>query len=184
MLEFLTADALAALMKVIMIDLVSWRQRHRDRPGRCWTTGRTAGPGDSDWNCCCDFDAHRLCLRHNTTDVDIWFGTCRRPSVAVGLLENVARVARAGACARTCDRRGLQKRLLNSDGTLALGSPPKKTFLQATWMIIVADVSMSLDNVLAVAGAAREHPWVLIFGLVLSIALMGAAASYIARLLQ
>jgi hypothetical protein len=49
---------------------------------------------------------------------------------------------------------------------------------------IVADVSMSLDNVLAVAGAAREHPAVLIFGLILSIAMMGAAASLIARLLQ
>jgi predicted tellurium resistance membrane protein TerC len=56
--------------------------------------------------------------------------------------------------------------------------------LQATWQIIVADVSMSLDNVLAVAGAAREHPVVLIFGLALSIAMMGVAASFIARLLQ
>ena len=43
---------------------------------------------------------------------------------------------------------------------------------------------MSLDNVLAVAGAAREHPVVLIFGLILSVAMMGAAASYISRLLQ
>ena len=50
--------------------------------------------------------------------------------------------------------------------------------------IIIADVSMSLDNVLAVAGAAREHPTVLIFGLALSIALMGLAASLIARLLR
>jgi predicted tellurium resistance membrane protein TerC len=49
---------------------------------------------------------------------------------------------------------------------------------------VVADVSMSLDNVLAVAGAAREHPSVLIIGLALSIALMGLAASMIARLLQ
>ena len=61
---------------------------------------------------------------------------------------------------------------------------PRKTLVQATSQIIVADVSMSLDNVLAVAGAAREHPVVLIFGLVLSIAMMGAAASFIARLLQ
>jgi YjbE family integral membrane protein len=61
---------------------------------------------------------------------------------------------------------------------------PRKTLRQATSQIIVADVSMSLDNVLAVAGAAREHPVVLIFGLVLSIAMMGAAASFIARLLQ
>jgi YjbE family integral membrane protein len=63
-------------------------------------------------------------------------------------------------------------------------TPPRKTLLQAATQIIVADVSMSLDNVLAVAGAAREQPIVLVFGLVLSIALMGIAASFIARLLQ
>jgi YjbE family integral membrane protein len=62
--------------------------------------------------------------------------------------------------------------------------PPRKTFAQAAWQIVVADVSMSLDNVLAVAGAAREHPYVLIFGLVLSIALMGIAANFIASLLN
>ena len=61
---------------------------------------------------------------------------------------------------------------------------PRKTLVQATLQIIVADVSMSLDNVLAVAGVAREHPLVLIFGLILSIAMMGAAASSIAHLLQ
>ncbi len=61
---------------------------------------------------------------------------------------------------------------------------PRKTLAQAAWQIIIADVSMSLDNVLAVAGAAREHPWVLVFGLLLSIAMMGAAASFIAKLLQ
>lgn len=61
---------------------------------------------------------------------------------------------------------------------------PRKTLGQATWQIVVADVSMSLDNVLAVAGAAREHPIVLIFGLALSIAMMGIAASFIANLLQ
>nr|TFG52920.1 MAG: TerC family protein [Hyphomicrobiales bacterium] len=60
----------------------------------------------------------------------------------------------------------------------------KKTFSQAAWQIVVADISMSLDNVLAVAGAARDHPYVLVFGLILSVALMGAAASYIATLLQ
>ena len=66
------------------------------------------------------------------------------------------------------------------------GTPrgPRKTFAQAAWQIVIADVSMSLDNVLAVAGAAREHPYVMIFGLVLSIALMGLAASFIARILQ
>jgi YjbE family integral membrane protein len=60
----------------------------------------------------------------------------------------------------------------------------QKTLGQAIWQITVADVSMSLDNVLAVAGAAREHPVILIFGLGLSIALMGFAASFIARLLE
>jgi len=62
--------------------------------------------------------------------------------------------------------------------------PSRKTLGQAIWQITIADVSMSLDNVLAVAGAAREHPVILIFGLGLSIALMGLAASFIARLLQ
>jgi YjbE family integral membrane protein len=64
------------------------------------------------------------------------------------------------------------------------GSKPSKTLAQAAWQIIVADVSMSLDNVLAVAGAAREHPMILIFGLGLSIAMMGVAATFIARLLH
>ncbi len=66
----------------------------------------------------------------------------------------------------------------------AADTAPKKTFGQAIWQIIVADVSMSLDNVLAVAGAARNHPYILVFGLGLSIALMGVAASFIASLLQ
>jgi YjbE family integral membrane protein len=61
---------------------------------------------------------------------------------------------------------------------------PRKTLGQAIWQITIADVSMSLDNVLAVAGAAREHPLILIFGLGLSIALMGFAANFIASLLQ
>lgn len=72
---------------------------------------------------------------------------------------------------------------INADGTIA-GRTTRKTFGQAAMQILVADVSMSLDNVLAVAGAAREHPYVLIFGLILSIALMGVAANFIARLLQ
>jgi YjbE family integral membrane protein len=72
---------------------------------------------------------------------------------------------------------------LNKDGQVA-GTAPRKSFAQAAWQIVVADVTMSLDNVLAVAGAARDHPWVLVFGLALSIALMGIAASFIATLLQ
>jgi len=61
---------------------------------------------------------------------------------------------------------------------------PRKTFAQAAWQIVIADISMSLDNVLAVAGAARDHPAALVFGLGLSIVLMGLAASFIARLLN
>jgi YjbE family integral membrane protein len=61
------------------------------------------------------------------------------------------------------------------------GVAPAKTFASAAWGVALADVSMSLDNVLAVAGAAKDHPWVLVFGLVLSVLLMGAAANLIAR---
>jgi YjbE family integral membrane protein len=56
-----------------------------------------------------------------------------------------------------------------------------KTFAGAAWGVALADVSMSLDNVLAVAGAARDHPYVLVFGLILSVLLMGVAANFIAR---
>jgi YjbE family integral membrane protein len=61
---------------------------------------------------------------------------------------------------------------------------PAKTLGAAMQQIIIADISMSLDNVLAVAGAAREHPWIMAAGLVLSVLLMGAAATIIARLLD
>jgi len=72
---------------------------------------------------------------------------------------------------------------MNADGTIA-GMAPRKTFAQAALQIVIAEVSMSLDNVLAVAGAARDHTTVLIIGLILSIALMGLAATFIAKLLQ
>jgi YjbE family integral membrane protein len=64
------------------------------------------------------------------------------------------------------------------------GAAPPKTMRQAIIQIVIADVSMSLDNVLAVAGAASEHTWVLIVGLVLSVGLMGAAATLIATVLK
>jgi YjbE family integral membrane protein len=64
------------------------------------------------------------------------------------------------------------------------GLRPAKSFASAAWGVALADVSMSLDNVLAVAGAAREHPWVLVFGLVLSVVLMGVAANIIARYVE
>lgn len=71
----------------------------------------------------------------------------------------------------------------DKDGTVA-SKAPRKSFAQAAWQIVIADVSMSLDNVLAVAGAAMDHPTVLVIGLALSIALMGFAATFIARLLH
>jgi YjbE family integral membrane protein len=71
-----------------------------------------------------------------------------------------------------------------SGDAASAGKPAPKTLAQAAWQIVVADVSMSLDNVLAVAGAAREHPAALVFGLGLSIVMMGVAAGLIARLLE
>ncbi len=73
------------------------------------------------------------------------------------------------------------------DGVTVASEPSKikpKTLRQALTQIIIADVSMSLDNVLAVAGTARHHTWVLIVGLALSVALMGVAATFIARVLK
>jgi YjbE family integral membrane protein len=61
------------------------------------------------------------------------------------------------------------------------GLRPAKSFAGAAWAVALADVSMSLDNVLAVAGAAKDHPGILMIGLVLSVALMGLAANFIAR---
>lgn len=77
----------------------------------------------------------------------------------------------------------LEDKDLNGDGVVA-GGGASKTFRQAAMQIVVADVSMSLDNVLAVAGASGDHTSILIFGLVLSIALMGLAASFVANLLN
>ncbi len=64
------------------------------------------------------------------------------------------------------------------------GLAASKSFAAAAWSVAIADVSMSLDNVLAVAGAAREHPGILMIGLVLSVALMGIAANIIARYIE
>lgn len=71
---------------------------------------------------------------------------------------------------------------VNEDGTAKLA--PARSFASAAWAVAVADVSMSLDNVLAVAGAAREHPGILMVGLLLSVALMGIAANVLARVIE
>jgi YjbE family integral membrane protein len=73
-----------------------------------------------------------------------------------------------------------------ADDIDAAGDTPEggKSMTTAVWQVVLADVSMSLDNVLAVAGVARDHPEVLVAGLALSVVLMGVAASAIARLLN
>ena len=64
------------------------------------------------------------------------------------------------------------------------GIAASKSFASAAWAVALADVSMSLDNVLAVAGAAREHPGILIVGLIVAVALMGIAANVIAKYIE
>ena len=64
------------------------------------------------------------------------------------------------------------------------GLKPAKSFVGAAWAVAIADVSMSLDNVLAVAGAARDHPGILIVGLIFAVAMMGVAANIIARYIE
>jgi len=110
-------------------------------------------------------------------------------SVAVQLLNVVGLLLAGGLLLLWVSWKMWQElRILDPDPHVEAGETaleaPTKTLRQAVIQITLADVSMSLDNVLAVAGAAREHPWVLIFGLALSIVLMGLAASFIARLLQ
>ncbi len=93
------------------------------------------------------------------------------------------RELRDSAAERHAAEEALANSDLDSSGGVSEGAP-RKTLSQAAWQIVIADVSMSLDNVLAVAGAAQDHRVIMIFGLVLSVALMGIAASFIARLLQ
>jgi YjbE family integral membrane protein len=64
------------------------------------------------------------------------------------------------------------------------GIPASKSFAAAAWSVAIADVSMSLDNVLAVAGAARDHPGIMIVGLIVAVALMGIAANIIAQYIE
>lgn len=76
------------------------------------------------------------------------------------------------------------KQLAFDHGSSGAAPVQQKTFRQAAVQIVAADVSMSLDNVLAVAGAAREHPYIMAFGLLLSVAMMGVAADLLGRVLQ
>lgn len=78
--------------------------------------------------------------------------------------------------------RGGEAAAAEGEGSDAAAAP--KSFARAAVQVAIADLSMSLDNVLAVAGAARDHPTVLFFGLALSVTLMALAASLIARLIE
>lgn len=78
----------------------------------------------------------------------------------------------------------MYRELRSSRHEAATTGAPVKTMRQALIQIVLADISMSLDNVLAVAGASREHPWVLVFGLTISVLLMGVAARLVADLLE
>jgi YjbE family integral membrane protein len=80
-----------------------------------------------------------------------------------------------------------RKHRAQSDAAANGGPVPAKatkSFAKAAFQVALADLSMSLDNVLAVAGAARDHPTVLFFGLALSVTLMAVAANLIARLIE
>ncbi len=81
-------------------------------------------------------------------------------------------------------RRGAERRLPEIAGDEHSGLKPAKSFAQAAWAVAVADVSMSLDNVLAVARGCQAHPGILVVGLLLSVALMGVAANLLARVIE
>lgn len=111
--------------------------------------------------------------------------------VAVELLQTMIGLTLAGGLLLLWVAWKMQREISEARPAVAPGSgaegrrrPREKTPAQALGQIVLADLSMSLDNVLAVAGVARDHPVVLVVGLVLSIALMGVASTYVARLLD
>jgi YjbE family integral membrane protein len=183
MAEFLTTEALTALFQVIMIDLVLAGDNAiviglaaaglpaEQRP-RAILIGIAAAT------------VLRIAFAGVTTQLLQILGLLLAGGVLLlWVCWKMWRELRAQDHQADADDDGLDGVHINPDGS-AVMTAPRKTFGQAAWQIVVADVSMSLDNVLAVAGAAREHPGILVFGLVLSIALMGLAASFIARVLQ
>jgi len=177
MIEFVTADALTALLQVVLIDLVL-------AGDNAVVIGLAAAGLPAD-------------QRRRAIVVGIVAATALRivfAGVATQLLQVIGLLFAGGVLLLwVCWKmsRELREQAAHS-GQLAFGHvggatntpAPRKTFSQAALQIVAADVSMSLDNVLAVAGAAREHPYILAFGLVLSVALMGVAADLLGRVLQ
>ncbi len=171
-MEIFTAAGLAALLQVIVIDLVL-------AGDNAVVIGLAAAGLPTE-------------QRKKVILVGIIAATVLRialASVTVQLLEIIGLLLAGGilllwVCWKMW-REIREQQAAHAAGESGTGSnAPQKTFMQAAIQIVIADISMSLDNVLAVAGAAREHPTILVIGLALSIAMMGVAAGFIARLLN
>ncbi|WP_207482802.1 TerC family protein [Arenibaculum pallidiluteum] len=183
MTEIFTADGLAALLQVIMIDLVLAGDNAiviglaaaglpREQRSKVILVGIIAAT------------VLRIAFASITTQLLQVVGLLLAGGILLlWVCWKMWRELRSSHKEEHAAAEALAEQDLDRDGNVA-GGAPTKTFSQAAWQIVVADVSMSLDNVLAVAGAAREHPSVLVIGLVLSVALMGVAASFIANLLN
>ncbi|KJC52325.1 membrane protein [Bradyrhizobium sp. LTSP849] len=176
MIEFITADALTALLQVVLIDLVL-------AGDNAVVIGLAAAGLPAE-------------QRRRAIVVGIVAATALRivfAGVATQLLQVIGLLLAGGVlllwvCWKMWrelrEQAAQSSELAFSHGGGTATSPPRKTFGQAAAQIVAADVSMSLDNVLAVAGAAREHPYILAFGLLLSVAMMGVAADLLGRVLQ
>jgi YjbE family integral membrane protein len=176
MTEFITTEALSALLQVILIDLVL-------AGDNAVVIGLAAAGLPAE-------------QRRRAIVVGIIAATGLRivfAGVATQLLQVIGLLLAGGVLLlwvcwkmwRELREQAAHTELAFSHGGGGSAAPaPRKTFGQAAAQIVAADVSMSLDNVLAVAGAAREHPYILVFGLVLSVALMGIAADLLGRVLQ
>ncbi|MCK1541087.1 TerC family protein [Bradyrhizobium sp. 147] len=176
MTEFITADALTALFQVILIDLVL-------AGDNAVVIGLAAAGLPAE-------------QRRRAIVVGIVAATALRivfAGVATQLLQVIGLLLAGGVLLlwvcwkmwRELREQSAHSRQLAFEHGGGAGAPaPHKTFGQAALQIVAADVSMSLDNVLAVAGAAREHPYILAFGLLLSVAMMGVAADLLGRVLQ
>ncbi|MBR1176932.1 TerC family protein [Bradyrhizobium sp. KB893862 SZCCT0404] len=176
MTEFITAEALTALFQVILIDLVL-------AGDNAVVIGLAAAGLPAE-------------QRRRAIVVGIAAATVLRiafAGVATQLLQVIGLLLAGGVLLlwvcwkmwRELREQTHASELAFSHGGGAGAAPAqRKTFSQAAVQIVAADVSMSLDNVLAVAGAAREHPYILAFGLLLSVALMGVAADLLGRVLQ
>jgi YjbE family integral membrane protein len=181
--EHLTADALSALAQVIMIDIVLAGDNAiviglaaaglpKDQRAKAILIGIAAAT------------VLRIFFAAITTQLLAIIGLLLAGGILLLWVSwKMWRELRISAREAAEGQEALTEEDLTGDNKIAAGAP-RKTFAQAAWQIVVADVSMSLDNVLAVAGAAREHPWVLVTGLAISIALMGLAATLIAKLLH